>query len=537
MDILKIKYIWIIALLGALALNVSAQPKQYFTINYLTAETVYLKGGKADGLGEGAQLAVYRDGKRIGLIEVAFLATHSASCKILEQTSEFLTGDRVILLNPVEPVNSDTTITKRDTTIQRKRVFRQRLKTSSADKPTARVHGSAGIQLYYFNDQMSPDFDFFQPTFRIKLRADQLFDGNYQIRLKTRTRQNRRNRSYSNRVPESKWRNRIYEFSLIYDNPNHFFNFRVGRIISNYFSGIGYIDGLLLQQNYSATLTGGIFAGTQPEWQYSDFQTSLQKYGAFLSWKPAPEAQSTLAFAGEYHGSTVSREFFYWQNRWQYLQKFYFFQSSEIDLNRSWKRDYHSSGIQLTSLYLNGRWQVSSALNLGLAFDNRRNYLSYEWKDTPDSLFYEALRTGWRASVQIILPGNYRLNADLGYRHQQAGKNITRSFSIGLFKSRFLFNSLSVYGRIAGFNNPFTRGNSFYGRLNYRLGRNLTIETSVSNLGYEYKSNQTSRNSVWYQAGLRGYLGKRFYFYQSLQKNSGDDIKGIKTISELGIRF
>ena len=51
------------------------------TINYVSAENVYLKSGKASGIQVGDKFTVFRNEQIIGHIEVVYVAQNSASCR------------------------------------------------------------------------------------------------------------------------------------------------------------------------------------------------------------------------------------------------------------------------------------------------------------------------------------------------------------------------------------------------------------------------------------------------------------------------
>ncbi|MCB0295568.1 MAG: hypothetical protein KDG51_10115, partial [Calditrichaeota bacterium] len=83
----------------------------------------------------------------------------------------------------------------------------------------------------------------------------------------------------------------------------------------------------------------------------------------------------------------------------------------------------------LSNLFISGRYQVSQPLTLGLTFDNRQNYWTYEIQSLADSLFDDALRTGLRANLSLRLPGNTNLFANGGFRKRESDKEATYSYT------------------------------------------------------------------------------------------------------------
>lgn len=72
------------------------QDSAEFEVRYRSAETVYLGAGTTSGLAVGDQLTIVRSGELIAHIEVVFAAEHSASCKVLTQSSSIQKGDKAI---------------------------------------------------------------------------------------------------------------------------------------------------------------------------------------------------------------------------------------------------------------------------------------------------------------------------------------------------------------------------------------------------------------------------------------------------------
>lgn len=308
-----------------------------FKVKYISADHIYLDSGSAEGLSVGDTVQIVDGKKIIALLKVAYASEHSASCEILEKKGEINVGDIARAL-----IDAKKEISVKKETERRQRTFDSD-ESSESRRRLMRVSGYLSLQWYQYSDiSNNHQYDFTQPTIRFKLNAKKLWDDDYYFRIKLRSRYNDRSRRYSADVPRTEWRNRLYEVSFSYENRSSLLNYKVGRIISNKFSGVGYIDGLLLQHNITEQVNWGIFGGTQPEWQYSEFQTSFNKYGAFVSFEKGEygeqRLESTLAAAGAYHGSTVSREFIYLQNSYSSGKQWNIYQSLELDVNRDWRK-------------------------------------------------------------------------------------------------------------------------------------------------------------------------------------------------------
>ena len=286
-------------------------------ISYFSSENVFVDGGKTAGLTVGNRLVVKKGEKNIAVLEVVFVAEHSASCKILKKLEAFEIGslaETFVKIAKKEPENlveklPDSMVVRPDYKKPRKRAPRRK---------RTRISGSISAQYYGLKDNTTSGLDFGQPSLRVNIRGRQLWGRDYAFRVRTRTRYNSRSRDYNSDVLKSEWRNRLYEMSFSYENREKPFNFRAGRIISSQISGIGYVDGLQLSANLTPGLQIGAFGGTQPDIRNSSFSRQVTKYGGFINMMRGGTStnriETTLSAVGEYNAGTVSREFLMLRN-------------------------------------------------------------------------------------------------------------------------------------------------------------------------------------------------------------------------------
>jgi len=64
-------------------------------ILHFSRSSVYIDKGEVDGLTPDSELAVYREGRKIGDMRVSYLARHSASCRVVTAEGSFEHGDEV----------------------------------------------------------------------------------------------------------------------------------------------------------------------------------------------------------------------------------------------------------------------------------------------------------------------------------------------------------------------------------------------------------------------------------------------------------
>jgi hypothetical protein len=502
-------------------------------VRYISSELVYLNGGRDHGLQAGDSVRVVRAGQTIATLSIVAIADRSASCRILAKKEEIKIGDQIFWAREVK------TGARIDSTVARVKAV-EPAKPRPSGRRIKKLTGSLAGQYYQWNDLTGGNYDFSQPTARANLQIKDLGLPFLDVQVRTRMRYDRRQRAYANDVPQKEWRNRLYQCYITYDNPSAPINLKLGRIIDNPLSGIGYVDGMMGHLNLSDHLRFGVLAGTQPEWQYADFQLGVQKYGSFLSFRSSKENQgqweSSLAVAGEYHKTTVSREFVYMQNQFHGHQRLWIYQSAELDINRGWRKEKSNQVLGLSNFYFNTNYDAWSWFSLGLALDSRQNFWTYEYRTMADSLFDDLVRRGARTQFSFRLPHHQTINLSFGANKRDSDSQLTFSYS-GSYMNNDVFNShllLQVYA--AGFASPLYNGVT----TNVGLGKSLT-QAFYLNLRYGnsiYQVSQGQRRSNHQLSVMSNInIGRHPFLNLMYEYDQGDDEKGHRSWIELGYRF
>lgn len=526
-------------ILGALAqTDVTA-----FKVKYISGENVYLDGGTAKGLSVGDQLYVVRNQKDvIAQLEVIYVAEFSASCKLLSSQQAVQAGDVAVV---VESKKTESGEPAEKTDIEKTPVVEEAAaplppQPQSRSSPT-RISGNASVQFYHLDDRTESNLDFTRPAFRFNLRAQRLWGKEYTLRIRTRSLYNIRTRPYGSAVPEEEFRNRLYELSFSYDERNARLNYKFGRIISNYISGVGYIDGGQFQFNFSPAVRIGVFGGTQPDLQNSQFQSTDKKYGAYFNAAVGAYQnqyfETTVAAAAQYHASTVSREFLYFQNNYTYRSRLTIYQSMEVDVNRQWRKEKAGESLTISNFFISGRYRLSRAVTAAITYDNRKNYWTYEMLSVADSLFDDALRTGLRGNLSLRLPGNFFVFANGGYRNRETDPKATVSYSGGINKSNLIIRGLFINLNYADFSGPFSEGRNGSATLGQSFSSGHRISVDYGFYGYTVTSVAETRNNRWARFNMDLNLFRHILFAGQYEYDWGDDLDGQRFMAELGYRF
>jgi len=505
-------------------------------IKYISSEFVYIDAGSKQGISIGDSLEVFRNNKKIARLKVVYTAGYSASCQIIDQQMTLQVGDPV-----THRMTEKSDVVNAPFKEQRQRTFDN---NETKDRKTfqTNVSGSIALQAHIYRDISNRGYDFLQPGLRFKLRAKDLW-GKQKVglRIRFRSRYDNRSRRLNYSVAKEEWRNRLSEAAIYFEDPSATMNFRLGRIMSNVFSGVGFIDGLLLKHNINSSWRWGLFAGSQPEWQYSGFQTSLQKYGMFLSYVRgkygSKRFETNLSLAGVYHGSTVSRELVYLNSQYQSGRNWRFYQSMELDINRDWRKEKSGETLSLSGLYLTGNYRISSGLSAGLSYDSRKNYYIYEYRTIADSLFDDAASRGLRANMTMKLFKDYRLLAHAGVRKRASESNYTFSYSTRIQKNNFLNKRMFLSAKLSGFNNLFTTGLQSGLRLGKTFRNGFSTSASYNAYAYRFKADDSKRLEQRTGFTTRIELPASLYLSADYNYTFGDDLQGHRIFTELGYRF
>ncbi len=516
--------------------------KVEFKIKYLSANHVYLQGGSDDGLTVGDELVILRGQKEIGRVKVEYVSKYSASAIILKKLQPFKLSDRAKVVVKVKGSEKRLTEQKRDSTTV-KTVTQQSVLPKRKKRTTKhmRIDGYISAQYYIFKDAGRQHLDFVQPTARFRLKIRNLWERSFHLEIRARSRYNQRSRSLNETVAQTEWQNRLYELTFSYDNPQVPINFKLGRIISNAFSGVGYIDGALLRFRLATHWYLGTFAGTQPDWRTSNFQMEIQKYGGYLKYERGSFARNKLSLllagVGAYHGATVSREFLYFQASYYHGRRWSVYHNLEVDVNRMWRKERAGQSLSLSGLYLTVNYNITSKITAGLSYDNRKNYYTYALRTLADSLFDDAFRHGLRAHFYLNAFKNYRISLNFGLREKSTDARYSYSYGIQLNRRNLFsrYNQISV--RFAGFDNLFATGfnpNLTFSR--YFWGGHY-FNLSYGGYYYQIKNLSTTRLNQWLRLSSQLELPARFYLNGTYEYDWGDDIKGQRILMEIGYRF
>ena len=537
---IKNKIIWftLFYLFCGLYETTSAQDNNIISckISYISKENIYVDKGKDSGLSIGDTLKVKREDKIIANLKILYVAEHSASCSVLFQNENLRIGDRAECLLKTE-LTKKSELTVEPT----KRPAQEYSRKKESSKPFARVNGGLSLLWLRYKDQSGNNLNFDQPTIQFNLRAKELWGKKYYFIIKMRIRNDERTRSYSTGVKEKEWRNRIYSFYFSYEDEHAPINFRIGRILTPNLRGIGYLDGLYLQHNINQDLNWGVYAGLQSSWQFATSEDSLKKYGLFVSYKSGDfdsnRFTGTIAYNAVYHERTVSRENLYVQSSFNSNNRLSIYQSMEVDINSSWRKEKENQYISLTSFYLSARYKFSDVVRSGISYDNRKNFYRYETREIPEDFYDLAFRHGLSADLSLTFPQDYSTSIYIGAKKREGDSETTYVSRLSLKRRNFIYQFLDININLNRYINYYTKGWIPSITISKQIAGGTYLSLNGGFNTYKMQSDGQDRSHRWLRLNGNLQIFSKMYLSGFYSYEWGDDFKGYRMLAEIGYRL
>ncbi|MDH3402215.1 MAG: hypothetical protein OES32_02290 [Acidobacteriota bacterium] len=529
--------------LAALAAGTSAADPVTFGIQYMTADRVYLHGGSRFGLAVGDRLEVERDGEQIGVLEVVFVATHSASCRVLEATEALRTGDVAIWDSPRTPVAmpaAATTVTAARQDPAPPAPSYSRTEPERRPELKANVSGSMTFDWEQFTDESGYDRDFDRTSARLGLRGRDLGGMPLQLRIRASTRTLDRVVSSDDSSTISETRDRLYELSLAYEPPEGRFALRLGRLRLGRYAGAGTVDGVSAETRVGRVFHVGVFGGARSD--ISDFGPDSDRttYGLTTRWttgEPQRLREILLAAVREDGIEDVSREYVAVQSRLT-GGRLSFYARGELDLNNGWRQELTGTSSQLSTLFVNASARISERNRFSLSYSRFERYRTEETRFIPEELFDTGQRQGFQARWQTGRANGLNVALSAGWRQRENDEKDTTSAGLGVHHNNLFGRGYSFGVNVLAYSNPYSDGTTGTLRVGKRLrgGHRLGLTAGARLLDDALRGGE-SRETQWFRLDGWFELPGQLFARAEAEVSSGDDLEGQRFLLGLGYRF
>lgn len=526
----------ILAIAALPAAAQTARRSDQLAVTYRSATSVYVSGGRAFGLAVGDRLNVVSGGQTVAELEVAFLAEHSASCRIVSAPGTVKTGDRVVRIGPpraavAAPASSPSPAS-----------------TVPADPPSPTTGGHArrrssgygrlagGMSAGYsgFFDASPSNRDVTELAVRYDVSARDLAGQPLEVRVRGTNRQVDRTGTRGFILTNKDTRDRLYEASLAYAPLKGRVSGTVGRLGAHPFVSLGYLDGALAEVRPTSNIQIGAFAGNTVE---MGGPAGGSKAGGFLRIAPRETRlryEVVVSGVRENQDGDVSREYLGLQGQLR-AGALWLYQRAELDLNRGWREERAGTSTQLTDVRSLLSWRASPTRSVSLSYEQRRNYWAAFNRALPLEVFDDRVQQTLRADVDLARAGTAGIWAGGSLRLREGDDRTVYDVHGGFRTPRFFSMRTSVEGTLY-------RTISTLGVLGTaRLGRDLKgghrIDVSYSFNGYDVRGDEGRHQSQWVRLSGYGQLPRGAYGRGDLEYGIGNDLRGVRALLEAGYRF
>ena len=539
---LRSRYLPLIALITFMTSQAEAQTEKVIgaAVSFISSGTIYLDAGRGKGLAQG-DTVTFRHGSLSRSRGVIIAVSSSSSAVHLldpgagPATSSVAVGDsaqvaKVIALQvsapPIQPVRSSRQSEPRLDQIVKGPVGPSNNNVSGR---VALQYAQAGIP------GASPDFS--QPSVYTRLNVSRLFGTGMNLSFFART---YGNTARSASEEGGKYRFRVYDLSLSYDDPNTLVGWNAGRVTSFYMGGLGQVDGAQVYVK-SGRFAVGALAGFQPDYRTSGVETQQQKGALFVhyGWKGEQFSRwdATVAYGRQWYEGKLDRDFLYVQNTARLGLDLFLYQSTEIDLHVM-EGGVQTNKFQLTNTYATLSYMPLSWLSASAGFDATRNiYLFESMKSFPDTLFDRTLREGYRGSLSFRVPFNITLSATGRYRPPSGLERRSRSLGGGARIVDVAGTGINLGGQYNDLTGVYTDGKDITVDADDWITRDLCLMLRYDRYAYTVVAQQSRYVSTTGSVMLQWRISRELFSIVTYEKVWDSLRDSERLMCELGIRF
>ena len=366
------------------------------TVAFISGAEYYVGAGRLDGLAEGTEISVYHGNAVVGTLKAKFLASHRASCEVVQGEAAIAVGDTVRFHRPTRAIDQFAAA-----------VITPSNRTRRLSGPG--LHGRIGTRYLMATTSTVADGQqvgsngFNQPSLDARINGLALWGTPLGVAVDVRTRQTT---STSLGTTTVDGHTRVYQAVLFWNAPGSGLHAAAGRQYLTTVSSVGLFDGALVEFN-GAHMSVGALAGFEPDASKLSFSSTVRDFGGYLTYHNRPGTTTAMALTiggiGSYEANATRREWgiaqFTLNNRYLSL---YLLQ--ELDYYRPWKLEgpnAEKSAFSGTSQFANASIRATRWLAINGTYDKRRSVPVIRDFTNPETIFDDTYRQGYGVGVQL----------------------------------------------------------------------------------------------------------------------------------------
>jgi hypothetical protein len=493
-------------------------------VTYVSASSVYVSAGAAEGVAVGDRLRVVREGAPIAELEVKRTTPHTADCRRVGGVGEILAGDTV-LLSPSETPEGGGTGTGPAPPA-----------APPPPPPNPGLRGRFGVR-YLATDQRGEGPDYHQPSLDVRIDGTRVAGSDFDIHADLRAR--RTYRALSDGSSQTEGKTRLYRLAAAWQRVGNPVRISFGRQISPSLAVVSLFDGLLAEVRQERWAAGG-FYGAEPDPVNYAFSGDVRDAGGFYEYgsvatAPRRWAVTTGAVSSRAEGTT-NRDFLFLQGRYD-DGRFLGYATQEVDFNRGWRKDQEGSAWTATSTFATLRWRAGESFALSGGLDTRRSVRLYRDFVSPETDFDDRYRRG----AWLGADGRTGKHFDYGlsFRRSEAEDgDDADSATLRLGLRRLTRWSLDLRTRTTRYTNPHLEGwlNSLSASCSLGTGSRLELYGGVRDESVLDAWVPEDRHT-WYGLGGDFFAGRHWMFTANVERNSGQSEDHDQFYATVAYRF
>ena len=532
-----------------------AELRTTFEVRYVAPASVYINGGRDEGLQEGFHLTVKRlqpgepllSAATVAQLVVTGVSAHSAVCDIESSTLDPEVGDMAQISQ--QDLESLQVIQQSKTARRYAQVVAftdgdpldQELRDYVPHAPSPEVNRMRGRISYEFNSIRDHEagLSTLQHGIAVRMDANRLggsfwnFTGYWRGRVST-------NKSPLQTVTIQDLVNRTYHIGLFYNNPQSLYSIGVGRLYVPWATSLSTIDGGYFARRFGRRARLGAFAGSTPDPTAWNYKPNRQIAGVFANTEIGSfenmRITSTVGLALTRLSWKAERQYAFTESSFSYKQRVSLYHNLEADQLVPGRLGNTESGATVSRSFFTARFQPFSRLTLDLNHNYFRTIPTFDLVLVGTGLLDKFLFTGLSGGLRLELPGGVSLYGNLGQnkRNDDIRKSLNQMYGIGF---RNIFGTgIRADIRRSVFNGAYGTGSYQALQLSREVGDRLRVE--ISGGQQEFRSAFTEDNrGLFMNSSIDWFLSRHYSLGGGINLYRGKVQNYDQTFFSLGYRF
>ncbi len=538
--------------------SVPASPSELrskFEVRYVAPSSVYINGGRDEGLQEGFHLTLKRlkpgepvlSADTVAQLVVTAVSAHSAVCDIESSKLDPEVGDVAQISQ--QDLESLQAIQQSKTARRYAQVVSftdgdpldQELRDYVPHPPSPEVNRVRGRISYEFNSitDHQAGLSTLQHGIAVRMDANRLggtfwnFTGYWRGRVNT-------SNSPVQTTTIQDLVNRTYTIGLFYNNPQSLYSIGVGRLYVPWATSLGTVDGGYVARRFGRRARLGFFAGSTPDPTAWNYKPNRQIAGVLANTEIGRfenlRITSTVGVAVTRLGWRAERQFAFTENSFSYKQLVSLYHNLEADQLVPGRLGNTESGAVISNSFFTARIQPLKWLTIEANHNYFRTIPTFDLVLVGTGLLDKYLFTGLSGGLRLELPGRITIYGNLGQnkRNDDVRRSLNQMYGIGF---RNIFDTgVRADIRRSEFSGAYGSGWYQALQLSREIGERLRIE--ISGGQQEFRSTFTDDTRGFFMnSNIDWFLSRHYSIGGGINLYRGKIQDYDQTFFSLGYRF